>query len=193
MESIIDKITELFKQSAQLLADFAASHAQDILKSAGIMADRLKNGGTLLICGNGGSAADSQHFAAEMVGRLGRERPPIAAIALTTDTSILTAVSNDYDFSTIFQRQIEALATPKDVLVVISTSGNSKNVIAAVESAQQIGVCSIGLLGRDGGKLAQLVDTALIVPSASSQFIQQVHITVIHAWCEIIENILYPI
>ncbi|RQW05157.1 SIS domain-containing protein [candidate division KSB1 bacterium] len=186
-------MNQLFKQSAQLLVDFAELHADDIFKSATTIGDRLKNGGTLLICGNGGSAADSQHFAAEMVGRLGRDRPPISAVALTTDTSILTAVGNDYDFSTIFQRQVEALASANDVLVVLSTSGNSKNVITAVESARRIGLYTIALLGKDGGKLAHLVDTALVVQSPSSQLIQQVHITVIHAWCEIIEDILYPI
>lgn len=192
-ESASHTITKQFRESAQLLQEFGESHAQDIVDMALLMGQSLKKGGKLLIAGNGGSAADSQHFAAELVGRLKRERPPIAAIALTTDTSILTAVANDYGFEDVFRRQVLALGSENDVLVAVSTSGNSKNLVNAVKSANQTGLRTMGLLGKDGGELAGLVTKALVAPSDSSQYIQQVHITVIHSWCEIIEDFLYPI
>ncbi|MBN1465803.1 D-sedoheptulose 7-phosphate isomerase [candidate division KSB1 bacterium] len=180
------------QESADLQRAFAESHAEQIYQAASLIAAKLQKGGKLLICGNGGSAADSQHFAAEMIGRLRRERPPIAAIALTTDTSILTAIGNDYAMRDIFARQVRALGSAHDILVALSTSGRSENLINAVQHAKSVGMSTIGLLGRDGGALAQLVDRALIVPSGSSQRIQEIHITVIHIWCEIIEDILHP-
>jgi len=189
----IEHIKKQFHESAQLKLAFVEAFAQDIADTASLMGEKLQAGGKLLVAGNGGSAADAQHFAAEMVGRLGRERPPIAAIALTTDTSILTAVGNDYDFGDIFVRQIQALGSANDVLILLSTSGNSRNLVKAVESAKLIGINTIGLLGKDGGQLADIVDSAIIVPAHSSQRIQEIHITVIHTWCEIIEDILYPI
>ncbi len=189
----IHNIKTLFRKSANLLADFGDDNAQPIFDMATKMADALKKGGKLLIAGNGGSAADSQHFAAELVGRLHRERPALAAIALTTDTSILTAVSNDYGFDKVFSRQVLALGGPNDTFIAISTSGNSSNLLSAADAAQKIGLPTMALLGKDGGALAKKVDMPLIVKADSSQYIQQVHITVIHAWCEIIEDILYPI
>ncbi|MBN1559214.1 D-sedoheptulose 7-phosphate isomerase [candidate division KSB1 bacterium] len=182
-----------FTESAHLKMRFAESHASEIFTTASLIAEKLQRGGKLLICGNGGSAADAQHFAAEMVGRLKRNRPPIAALALTTDTSILTALGNDYAMKDIFSRQVEALGSALDVLVVLSTSGRSENLINAVQHARSRGLVTIGLLGRDGGSLAPLVDRSLIVPSPSSQRIQEIHITIIHTWCEIIEDILHPI
>ena len=193
MNNVILNIQSQFKESARIKAEFGDAHAQEIYDMAALMANGLKKGGKLLICGNGGSAADSQHFAAEMVGRLNRERPPIGAIALTTDTSNLTAIGNDYSFDDVFVRQVKALGSKNDVLVMMSTSGNSGNLIKAVASAQEIGMSTVALLGKDGGTLARLVDRSLIVPSHTSQRIQEVHITVIHIWCEIIEDILYPI
>ena len=189
----LNDIKAHFEESANLKMQFAESHADQIYTTACLIAEKLQKSGKLLICGNGGSAADAQHFAAEMVGRLKRERPPIAAIALTTDTSILTAIGNDYSGKYIFSRQVQALASPLDVLVVLSTSGRSENLISAVQHAKLVGIATIGLLGRDGGSLAPLVDQALIVSSTSSQRIQEIHITIIHTWCEIIEDILHPI
>jgi D-sedoheptulose 7-phosphate isomerase len=192
-DKIIQSIKNQFQDSAQLLADFGDNNARDIYDMAVIMAESIRRGGKLLIAGNGGSAADSQHFAAELIGRLHRERPSIAAIALTTDTSILTAVGNDYGFEQVFRRQVLGLGTANDVFIPISTSGNSKNLVHAVEAANENGMPSLALLGKTGGTLAGMVEKSLIVPADSSQFIQQVHITVIHAWCEIIEDILFPI
>lgn len=141
--------------------------------------------------GNGGSAADSQHIAAELVNRLGEDRPPITAISLTTDTSILTSVANDYSFDELFERQLRALGRRGDTALAISTSGNSPNVLRAVEAARQLGISTIGLTGKDGGKLAGLVDIPLIVESDSTQRIQETHITIGHIICELIEQALF--
>jgi len=145
-------------------------------------------GGKVLLCGNGGSAADSQHLAAELVGRFRRERQALAAIALTTDTSILTAVGNDYGFDRIFLRQVEALLRPEDVLIGISTSGRSANVNAAVRRARSVGAVTIGLAGGDGGELAALVDIALVVPSNNTARVQECHIAIGHIICSLVED-----
>lgn len=152
----------------------------------------LKEGNKLLICGNGGSAADSQHFAAELVGRLQRDRAPLPAMALSTDTSILTAIGNDYSYDEIFSKQVEALARPGDILIGISTSGRSANVLKAVAAAKARQVKTLALSGRDGGPLAQAADRTIVVPSRTSQHIQEGHIAIIHIWCEIIEDTLFP-
>jgi D-sedoheptulose 7-phosphate isomerase len=148
----------------------------------------IKNGGKILICGNGGSAADSQHIAAEIVGRFKKERKGLPAIALTTDTSILTSVGNDYGFEYIFARQVEALCTPKDVLIGITTSGNSTNVVSAIEAANAIGATTIGLTGGTGGKLNALCTQNIIVPADVTARIQEAHIFIGHCLCEIIES-----
>lgn len=192
MSNTIDSIINEFKESARLKTTFVEQQAGNLLQTAVLMSDALRAGGKLLICGNGGSAADAQHFAAEMVGRLVRERRAIPAVALTTDTSILTAVANDYSINQVFRRQVEGLGKAGDVLLAISTSGNSENVVQAVQAARALRMTTIGLLGKDGGRLAPLVDSALIVSSPSSQRIQEVHITVIHTWCRLIEDALYP-
>ena len=153
----------------------------------GLSASRM-----MIFFGNGGSAADAQHFAAEMIGKLTRHRDPIPAIALTTDTSIITAVANDYSINDIFWRQVHALGQPGDVLVALSTSGNSKNVVKAVNTAKEKQMQTIALLGKGGGDLAAMVDVALVVPSQISQRIQEAHIAVIHTWCELIEDVLHP-
>ncbi len=145
-------------------------------------------GGKLLICGNGGSAADSQHLAAELVGRFQAERPGWAAIALTVDTSTLTAVANDYGFDRVFARQVEALGRPGDVLLVISTSGESANCLEAVTTAGRRGLRTHGLLGKGGGRLRGLVDSALVVPSDHTPRIQELHGLVIHALCAALES-----
>lgn len=142
----------------------------------------------ILIAGNGGSAADAQHFAAELVGRFQANRRALACIALSTDTSNLTAIGNDFGFSAVFARQIEALGQPGDSFIGISTSGNSENIIAAVKQARQQGMTTIGLLGRDGGALASLVDHAVVIPDTTTARIQEAHIFVLHYWADLIER-----
>ena len=148
----------------------------------------LKRGGKILLMGNGGSAADSQHIAAEIVGRYKKERRGLAAIALTTDTSIITSVGNDYGYDYIFARQIEALCRSEDVVIGITTSGNSKNVVAAIEEANSIGATTIGLTGGNGGKLSSLCKINLVMPSSDTPRIQEAHIFVGHSLCDLLES-----
>ena len=157
---------------------------------ASIIVETVRRGGKVLICGNGGSAADAQHIAAEFVGRYETERRALPAIALTTDTSALTALANDYDFERIFARQVEALAAEGDCLIGISTSGNSPNVISAVMTARRKGCRIIGMTGANGKKLAALCDACLMVPSTRTARIQEAHITVAHIWCEIVDEVI---
>lgn len=165
-----------------------AENVETVRRCADLIFETFARGGKVLICGNGGSAADAQHIAAEFVGRYETERAALPSIALTTDTSALTALANDYDFEKIFARQVEALARDGDLLIAISTSGNSPNVIAAVIKARGIGCRVLGLTGEKGKKLASLCDAALLVPSARTARIQEAHITVAHIWCEIIDQ-----
>jgi len=153
-----------------------------------IILETLENGGKILICGNGGSAADAQHIAAEFVGRYETERIALPAIALTTDTSALTALANDYDFERIFARQVEALGRKGDCLIAISTSGNSPNVISAVMTARSLGCKVIGMTGAKGKKLAALSDACILVPSERTARIQEMHITTAHIWCELVDD-----
>jgi len=153
-----------------------------------IIFETLEQGNKILICGNGGSAADAQHIAAELVGRYETERKALSAIALTTDTSALTALANDYNFERVFSRQVEALARTGDLLIAISTSGDSPNIISAVMTARQIGCRTLGLTGANGKKLASLCDVCLKVPAARTARIQEAHITIAHIWCEIIDS-----
>lgn len=164
-----------------------------IVVAAEIVAAALSSGGKLMLCGNGGSAADSQHIAAEFTNRLTAEvrRPALAALALTTDTSFLTSHANDFAFESIFQRQIEALGRAGDVLVAISTSGSSENVVCAVRACRARGIRTIGLLGGTGGQLRSLVDVPLVVPSHNSQHIQEAHIAIGHVICDLVENALF--
>jgi D-sedoheptulose 7-phosphate isomerase len=152
------------------------------------IARALTQGNKIMLCGNGGSAADSQHMAAELTGRFIRDRRPLAGIALSTDSSALTCISNDYGYDHVFERQVAALGKPGDCLVGISTSGNSGNVLRAFDYARENGIVTIGLLGRDGGKLAPLSDLSIIVPSDQTARIQEAHIMVIHTLCGIIET-----
>lgn len=165
--------------------------APAIADLARLTADALAAGSKLLIMGNGGSAADSQHFAAEIVGRFKMERRGLPAIALTTDTSILTAIGNDYGFDAIFSRQVEALADPDDVVIGFSTSGNSPNVLKALNLARERGCRTVGLLGRDGGSIKSACDLPLVVPSADTPRIQEAHITIIHIVCDLVEKKLF--
>lgn len=170
-----------------VLQDILSSQSDIIAECANSIYETFDRGNKVLLCGNGGSAADAQHIAAEFVGRYETERKALPAIALTTDTSALTALANDYDFERIFARQVEALAVEGDCLIAISTSGNSPNVIAAVMTARKKGCTVIGLTGADGKKLASLCDASVLVPSARTARIQEAHITVAHIWCEIID------
>ncbi len=162
-----------------------------IAEMAGLLRDTLRNGGKLLVMGNGGSAADAQHFAAEIVGRFKLERKALPAVALSTDTSILTAIGNDYGFDLVFRRQVEALAASGDVVVGISTSGNSPNVLTALELARERGCRTVGLLGKDGGTIKAACDLALIVPSHDTPRVQEGHITIIHIVCDLVERALF--
>ncbi|MDT9547678.1 MAG: D-sedoheptulose 7-phosphate isomerase [Chlorobium phaeovibrioides] len=150
--------------------------------------DVLLRGNKILICGNGGSAADAQHFAAELTGRFETERRPLPGLALTTDTSALTAIGNDYGFDEIFVRQLRALGVPGDLLIAISTSGNSRSVISAVNEAKAIGMTTVGFLGRDGGKIALITDLNFVVPSSSTARIQEGHILLVHLLCQLIDE-----
>lgn len=164
--------------------DQAIGHASES------MAACLSKGGKLMLCGNGGSAADCQHLAAELTGRLVRDRRPLAALALTTDTSALTCIANDYDFQQVFARQVVALGRPGDVLLGISTSGRSENVLRAVQAAGELGMVTVGLLGRDGGPLRELCDISIVVPSQTTARIQEMHILIGHTMCAQIEAAL---
>ncbi len=160
---------------------------ENIERCADIIYETFENGNKVLLCGNGGSAADAQHIAAEFVGRYETERKALAAIALTTDTSALTALANDYSFERIFSRQVEAIARAGDLLIAISTSGNSPNVNAAVMSARRVGCRTLGLTGANGKKLASLCDDAILVPAERTARVQESHILIAHLWCEIID------
>ena len=173
--------------SIALKQAFFDAEVGHILRQADDMAERLRRGCRILVCGNGGSAADAQHLAAELSGRYLKERRALAGIALTTDTSALTAIGNDYGFDQIFSRQVEAIGRPGDLLIGISTSGNSPNVLLSVEAAKRLGLHTLGLLGRDGGKLKDQVDDALVVPSTVTARIQEVHQMVYHFWCEALD------
>lgn len=168
--------------------ELLSSCGPQIEECAQTILETVKKGGKILICGNGGSAADAQHIAAEFVGRYETERQALPAIALTTDTSALTALANDYGFERVFARQVDALATSGDCLIAISTSGNSPNVISAVMTARNLGCRIVGMTGAKGKKLASLSDACLMVPSERTARIQEVHITVAHIWCELVDE-----
>jgi D-sedoheptulose 7-phosphate isomerase len=169
------------------VANRTSSLASVIRETGELLIQTIRSGSKVFICGNGGSAADAQHFAAELTGRFERERRALPAVALTTDTSALTAIGNDYGFDFIFSRQLEALARPGDLLVAISTSGNSRNVLKAVSYAKENQISTIGLLGRDGGQLAPEVNLSLVVPTDRTARIQEMHILIVHIWCEMLD------
>ena len=147
----------------------------------------MNNGGTLFICGNSGSASDSQHFAAELIGRFSLNRRPLRAVALTSDTSVLSCIANDFSFQSIFSRQVAGLAKPNDVLLGISTSGNSENIVDALKVAQSMNVSTIALLGKDGGRAIDYADYSIVIPSTSVARIQETHIIIIHILCDLLE------
>lgn len=184
----MDDIIRELRESATLKMHVAETQGAIIQAMIECIWESMQQGGKLLICGNGGSAADAQHLATECMVRLEAERSPLPAIALTTDTSLLTAAGNDYGFETIFARQVLGLGRPGDVLMAISTSGNSSNIVCAVEEAHRRGLRTLGLLGRDGGRLKDMVHIALVVPSSNTQRIQEVHITIGHILCGTLER-----
>ena len=185
------RIQQHFIDSADLKYQAAPILSKPIAQAVQALLACVTSGGKVLACGNGGSAADAQHFSAEFVGRYERERPELGAIALTTDSSILTAIANDYDFSVIFSRQVRALGQPGDVLLAITTSGNSANVLAAVEAAHEREMTVVALTGRGGGKMAHALrdtDVHICVPHESTARIQEVHILVLHCLCDGVDN-----
>ena len=190
---LISRISENFSESAHLKLQSMDALAGPIADAAELMVQALKRDGKILACGNGGSAADSQHFAAELLNRFEMERPPLAAVALTTDTSTLTSIGNDYDFDQIFSKQVRALGHAADVLLAISTSGNSRNVIAAIEAAHEADMRVVALTGRNGGRMAEVLepnDIHICVPSNSTARIQEVHLLALHCICDAIDCLL---
>jgi D-sedoheptulose 7-phosphate isomerase len=188
--SILRAIYREIEESIAVNSELPRYACEKLAEAAAIIVRRLEAGGKLIAFGNGGSAADAQHIAAEFVGRFRVERRALAAIALTTDSSSLTAIGNDYGFEKIFSRQLEAIGKPEDVILAISTSGNSQNVLQAVASAKQFGMATMALSGRSGGRLRDNVDICLCVQSDSTPRIQEAHSLIIHILSEIVENSL---
>jgi len=185
-----DRIKEILLESIQVKEELLHTKVGEILGIAEVIIDSLKKNGKVILFGNGGSAADSQHIAAELVGRFKKDRNAIAAIALTTNTSILTSLANDYGYDVVFAKQIEALGQKNDVAIGISTSGKAKNVACAIKQAKKMGLKTVALTGGDGGELAKLADISLLVPSSVTARIQEAHITIGHIICELIEQAL---
>ena len=190
---LISRISENFSESAHLKLQSMDALAGPIADAAELMVQALKRDGKILACGNGGSAADSQHFAAELLNRFEMERPPLAAVALTTDSSTLTSIGNDYDFDQIFAKQVRALGHAEDVLLAISTSGNSRNVLAAIAAAHEADMRVVALTGRNGGRMGELLeanDVHICVPANSTARIQEVHLLALHCICDAIDCLL---
>ncbi len=188
MEKIIKQI---LSQSQTVVPAFIQTHTTHLITLSEKIASTFLKDGKLLICGNGGSAADAQHMAAEFVNRFQLERPPLPAMALTTDTSVITSIGNDYSFEEVFSKQVKALGMEGDILLAISTSGDSKNVLLAVETARNQGLYTAGLLGKDGGKLRKMVDMPLIVACDVTARIQEAHILAEHVICHLVDYILF--
>jgi D-sedoheptulose 7-phosphate isomerase len=191
---INQRILEHFRESAELKTEAASLLAQPIAQAVELMFTALSNGNKILACGNGGSAADCQHFAAELVGRFERERLPLPALALTTDTSILTAVGNDYSFRDIFSKQVQAFGQSGDVLLALSTSGNSANVVAAIDAALERDMRIVALTGKGGGEIGRKLtdaDVHICVPHSRTARIQEVHLLTIHCLCDGIDVALF--
>jgi D-sedoheptulose 7-phosphate isomerase len=186
------RLGRMVEESIRLKDRFFTEHGEKVLVAAQLLVDVFKAGGRVLIFGNGGSAADAQHLAAEFVNRFQVERPPLAALALTTDTSILTAVANDYDFSQVFAKQVRAFGRPGDLAWGISTSGNSINVVAGLDAARELGLATLALSGGEGGPVAAAAGMALTVPSRNTPRVQEVHITIGHMLCDLVDFLLFP-
>lgn len=190
-EAIEQRIVKSFHEGAELKKRFVNSNASLIFEISSLIANAIKNGNKIMLFGNGGSASDAQHIASEFVNRFLIDRPPLPAMALTTDTSILTSIGNDYRFEEIFSRQIRAVGKEGDVAIAISTSGNSENVIEAVKMAKSMKIKTVALTGKDGGLLAKIADYCLLVDSFETPRIQEIHITIGHVICDIVESILF--
>lgn len=193
MPMLEQRIQQHFIDSADLKYQAAPILSKPIADAVQALLACVTSGGKVLACGNGGSAADAQHFAAEFVGRFERERPELAALALTTDSSVLTAIANDYDFSVVFSRQVRALGQVGDVLLAISTSGNSANVLAAIEAAHERDMVVVGLSGRGGGKMTRALrdtDVHICVPHERTARVQEVHLLALHCLCDAVDHLL---
>jgi D-sedoheptulose 7-phosphate isomerase len=191
----LERIAMRFEESARLKREIAPILAGPIWGVGKMRGEPLAAGGRVLACGNGGSAADAQHFSAELLNRFECERPPLAAIALTTDSSTLTSIANDYDYRQVFAKQVQALGRSGDVLLAISTSGNSPNVVAAIDAARRAGMQVVALTGRDGGTIGRSLcdgDIELRVAHASTAHVQEVHILALHCICDTIDQIMFP-
>jgi D-sedoheptulose 7-phosphate isomerase len=188
MEDIIARIV---KESQRVKEDFIRKNTSILIDLAEYISKAFKNDKKLMLCGNGGSAADAQHIAAEFVNRFQLDRHPLPAMALTTDTSIITSVANDYSFEEVFSKQIQALGVEGDILLAISTSGNSKNILSAIKIAKEKGLYTVGLIGGDGGEMVTLVDLSLVVKSKQTPRVQETHILTGHIICELVEYILF--
>jgi D-sedoheptulose 7-phosphate isomerase len=187
MENMDDIVKRIFRESIQIKETFLRDNLERVARVVEVITDALKKGNKILLFGNGGSAADAQHIAGEFVNRFLIERPPLPAIALTTDTSVLTSIGNDYDFAEVFSKQIRALGQEGDIAWGFSTSGGSVNVIRAFEAAKKMGLVTIGFTGRDGGTVGMISDYHLNVPSNVTPRVQEVHIVVSHAICELVD------
>jgi len=189
-----ENLRKHFEEGIELRRKMAQAMPEKIARAGEALAQALKAGRKVLACGNGGSAADCQHFAAELVGRFERERPGFPAMALTTDTSALTAIANDYSYDVVFSKQVESLGQAGDFLLGISTSGNSKNVIAAIRSAQARGMRVIALTGRDGGEMGRMLrdnDFHLNVEHPRTMRVQEIHLLTVHCLCEVVDNVIF--
>ncbi len=184
-------VSRTLAESARLHTESQATAVVSSVAAVEAMIAALRKGGKVLVCGNGGSASDAQHFAAELVGRFEKERPALAAIALTTDTSILSVIANDYSYERVFARQVDAIGRPGDVLLGISTSGGSQSVLEAITVAHAAGLTTIALTGRSGGVVGAAADIHVNVPASSTARVQEVHRTLLHAMCALIERELY--
>ena len=187
------RIIRHFKDSAELKLKVKEELAKPIAEAAEVFFDCVANDGKILCCGNGGSAADAQHFAAELLNRFEKERPGLAAVALTTDSSVLTSIANDYEFNQVFSKQVRALGLPRDSLLAISTSGNSPNVVAAIHAAHERSMRVVALTGRDGGGMAAALrdgDVLICVDAKSTARIQEVHLLALHCLCDVIDYLL---
>ena len=192
--ALLDRVARHFAESAQLKRDAAQTLGAPVARAGVLLAEALRAGGKALACGNGGSAADAQHFAAELVNRFEMDRPPLAAVALSTDTSTLTSIANDFAYQQVFSKQVRALGRRGDVLLAISTSGNSGNVVEAVQVAHELGLRVIGLTGNTGGKLAAALardDVNICVPHKNTARIQEVHLLALHCLCDAIDQQLF--
>jgi len=189
-EIMRERVKDILLESIQVKEEILRNQVESIVQIAELMIDCLKKDGKVIVFGNGGSASDSQHIAAELVGRFKKDRSALAGIALTTNTSILTSLANDYGYDVVFSRQVEALGKKNDVVLGISTSGKAKNVALGIKQAKKMGIKTVALSGGDGGDIVKLADLSLVVPSKVTARIQEAHITIAHIICEMIEQVL---